>query len=40
VNANINDRVSARLTLGLPIRDRVQDPRNYYVHFQIVAQLF
>ncbi|WP_232417804.1 ShlB/FhaC/HecB family hemolysin secretion/activation protein [Methyloversatilis thermotolerans] len=40
VNANINERVQARLTFGLPIRDRIQDPRDYYVHFQLVAQLF
>ena len=40
VNANINQRVSARVTLGLPIRDRVQEPRGYYVHVQLVAQLF
>lgn len=40
VNANINDRVQARLTLGLPLRDRIQEPRGYYVHFQLVAQVF
>jgi len=40
VNANINQRVSARVTLGLPIRDRVQEPRGYYVHVQLVAQIF
>lgn len=40
VNANLNSRVSARLTLGLPLRDRVQEPRGYYVHFQVVGQAF
>lgn len=40
LNANINQNVSARVTLGLPIRDRLQEPRGYYVHFQLVAQVF
>lgn len=40
VNANINDRTSVRLTLGLPIRSAIQEPRGYYVHFQLVAQVF
>lgn len=40
LNANIAQNTSLRLTLGLPIRDRPEEPRNYYVHFQIVSQLF
>lgn len=40
LNANINQNVSARVTLGLPIRDRVEEPRGYYVHAQLVVQLF
>ena len=40
VSASISERVQARLTLGLPLRDRVQEPRSYYVHFQLVAQVF
>lgn len=40
LNANINDSVSARITFGLPIRSRVQEPRSYYVNVQIVAQVF
>ncbi len=40
LNANINQNISARVTLGLPIRDRPQEPRGYYVHVQVVAQVF
>ncbi len=40
LNANISQNVSARLTLGLPLRSRVQEERGYYVHFQLVAQVF
>ncbi len=40
LNVGFKDNLSARITLGLPIRDREQDPRGYYINVQLVAQVF
>ena len=40
LNVGFRDSLSARITLGLPLRGREQDSRGYYINVQLVAQVF